>query len=126
MQCSAIRQDLGRALKNFLLVLVFRPFSGFNVEKVQYKNVQFTVWDVGGQEKLRPLWKHYFHNTVRSPAVHANILRGGVVVETVYICIWVYRMHLPGRRACALFAALVIVLYHCTGRTHICRGLIGS
>ena len=26
------------------------------VEKVQYKNVTFTVWDVGGQEKLRPLW----------------------------------------------------------------------
>ena len=30
-------------------------FVGFNVEKVQYKNVMFTVWDVGGQEKLRPL-----------------------------------------------------------------------
>ena len=36
---------------------------GFNVEKVQYKNVIFTVWDVGGQEKLRPLWRHYFANT---------------------------------------------------------------
>ncbi|KAF7149005.1 hypothetical protein RHSIM_Rhsim03G0221000 [Rhododendron simsii] len=35
----------------------------FNVEKVQYKNVEFTVWDVGGQEKLRPLWRHYFNNT---------------------------------------------------------------
>lgn len=39
------------------------PNSGFNVEKVQYKNVVFTVWDVGGQEKLRPLWRHYFNNT---------------------------------------------------------------
>lgn len=39
------------------------PTLGFNVEKVQYKNVQFTVWDVGGQEKLRPLWRHYFNNT---------------------------------------------------------------
>ena len=37
--------------------------TGFNVEKVQYKNVLFTVWDVGGQEKLRPLWRHYFNNT---------------------------------------------------------------
>ena len=27
--------------------------TGFNVEKVQYKNVLFTVWDVGGQEKVR-------------------------------------------------------------------------
>lgn len=33
------------------------------MEKVQYKNVMFTVWDVGGQEKLRPLWRHYFQNT---------------------------------------------------------------
>lgn len=33
------------------------------MEKVQYKNVVFTVWDVGGQEKLRPLWKHYFKDT---------------------------------------------------------------
>ncbi|EPS60330.1 hypothetical protein M569_14475, partial [Genlisea aurea] len=39
------------------------PTIGFNVEKVQYKNVIFTVWDVGGQEKLRPLWRHYFNNT---------------------------------------------------------------
>lgn len=37
--------------------------AGFNVEKVEYKNVMFTVWDVGGQEKLRPLWRHYFNNT---------------------------------------------------------------
>lgn len=37
-------------------VLTTVPTIGFNVEKVQYKNVMFTVWDVGGQEKLRPLW----------------------------------------------------------------------
>jgi Arf/Sar family protein len=37
--------------------------AGFNVEKVQYKNVAFTVWDVGGQEKLRPLWKMYLSNS---------------------------------------------------------------
>merc|ERR1711920_1061907 len=22
-----------------------------------------TVWDVGGQDKIRPLWRHYFQNT---------------------------------------------------------------
>ncbi|KAI7755079.1 hypothetical protein M8C21_002961, partial [Ambrosia artemisiifolia] len=38
-------------------------YEGFNVEKVEYKNVIFTVWDVGGQEKLRPLWRHYFNHT---------------------------------------------------------------
>ncbi|XP_028201944.1 ADP-ribosylation factor 1-like [Glycine soja] len=30
---------------------------------VEYKNVSFTVWDVGGQDKIRPLWRHYFQNT---------------------------------------------------------------
>ena len=42
---------------------IHMAIAGFNVEKVQYKNVLFTVWDVGGQEKLRPLWRHYFNNT---------------------------------------------------------------
>lgn len=22
-----------------------------------------TVWDVGGQDKIRPLWRHYYQNT---------------------------------------------------------------
>eukprot|EP00027_Filamoeba_sp_ATCC50430_P001015 CAMPEP_0168555590 /NCGR_PEP_ID=MMETSP0413-20121227/8420_1 /TAXON_ID=136452 /ORGANISM="Filamoeba nolandi, Strain NC-AS-23-1" /LENGTH=179 /DNA_ID=CAMNT_0008586459 /DNA_START=78 /DNA_END=617 /DNA_ORIENTATION=+ len=39
------------------------PTIGFNVETVQYKNINFTVWDVGGQDKIRPLWRHYFQNT---------------------------------------------------------------
>ncbi|KAM7276086.1 hypothetical protein ACFE04_017952 [Oxalis oulophora] len=25
--------------------------TGFNVETVEYKNISFTVWDVGGQDK---------------------------------------------------------------------------
>lgn len=43
---------------HYLLILV-----GFNVETVEYKNISFTVWDVGGQDKIRPLWRHYFQNT---------------------------------------------------------------
>ena len=67
------------------------PTIGFNVETVDYKNLSFTVWDVGGQDKvrllarvlhhrghrtssvphsaragrvqIRPLWKHYYSNT---------------------------------------------------------------
>lgn len=39
------------------------PTIGFNVETVEYKNLKFTIWDVGGQHKLRPLWKHYYLNT---------------------------------------------------------------
>ncbi|CAF2061791.1 BnaC06g24690D [Brassica napus] len=39
------------------------PTIGFNVETVEYRNISFTVWDIGGQDKLRPLWKYYFQNT---------------------------------------------------------------
>eukprot|EP00005_Dracoamoeba_jomungandri_P000421 CAMPEP_0174251640 /NCGR_PEP_ID=MMETSP0439-20130205/1392_1 /TAXON_ID=0 /ORGANISM="Stereomyxa ramosa, Strain Chinc5" /LENGTH=178 /DNA_ID=CAMNT_0015331997 /DNA_START=85 /DNA_END=621 /DNA_ORIENTATION=+ len=39
------------------------PTIGFNVETVQYKNLNFTIWDVGGQDKIRPLWRHYYQNT---------------------------------------------------------------
>ena len=40
------------------------PTIGFNVETVSpTKGVTFTVWDVGGQDKIRPLWRHYFQNT---------------------------------------------------------------
>ena len=38
------------------------PTIGFGVETVQYKNIDITVWDVGGQDKIRPLWKHYYQN----------------------------------------------------------------
>eukprot|EP01087_Luapelamoeba_hula_P020302 TRINITY_DN690_c2_g1_i1.p1 TRINITY_DN690_c2_g1~~TRINITY_DN690_c2_g1_i1.p1 ORF type:complete len:191 (+),score=36.26 TRINITY_DN690_c2_g1_i1:45-575(+) len=39
------------------------PTIGFNVETVKYKNLNFTIWDVGGQDKIRPLWRHYYQNT---------------------------------------------------------------
>lgn len=37
------------------------PTVGFNVENVEYRNVRFTAWDVGGQKKIRSLWRHYYH-----------------------------------------------------------------
>jgi signal recognition particle receptor subunit beta len=39
------------------------PTIGFNVETVEYKKLRMTMWDIGGQEKIRPLWRHYFLNT---------------------------------------------------------------
>lgn len=36
------------------------PTVGFNVETIKYKNITFTYWDVGGQQKIRRLWHHYF------------------------------------------------------------------
>lgn len=40
------------------------PTIGFNVECVQpVPGLNMTVWDVGGQTKIRPLWRHYYNNT---------------------------------------------------------------
>lgn len=29
------------------------PTLGFNVEEVQFENLKFNIWDVGGQKKIR-------------------------------------------------------------------------
>src|SRR3990167_11320358 len=39
------------------------PTIGFNVEQVEFKNIKFNVWDVGGQDKIRVLWRHYYAGT---------------------------------------------------------------
>jgi len=36
------------------------PTIGFNVETVVHDNITFTVWDVGGKDKIRPLWRLYY------------------------------------------------------------------
>ncbi|EXU95000.1 Ras GTPase family protein [Metarhizium robertsii] len=38
------------------------PTIGFNLEVVEYKNILLTVWDIGGQDNIRSLWRHYFRN----------------------------------------------------------------
>ncbi len=39
------------------------PTIGFNVEHVKYKNLEMNIWDVGGQDKIRALWRHYYENS---------------------------------------------------------------
>ena len=39
------------------------PTIGFNVETLTHKNLEMTIWDVGGKDKIRQLWKHYYDNT---------------------------------------------------------------
>ncbi|KAH3767577.1 ADP-ribosylation factor 1 [Pelomyxa schiedti] len=50
------RQKLGEVITTI-------PTIGFNVERIPHKNREFTIWDVGGQDKIRPLWHHYFSGT---------------------------------------------------------------
>ncbi|KAK6329299.1 ADP-ribosylation factor-like protein 4D [Coregonus clupeaformis] len=52
-------------LKEFVKTI---PTKGFNTEKIKLavgrsRATTFQVWDVGGQEKLRPLWKSYTRQT---------------------------------------------------------------
>ncbi|KAL8143735.1 hypothetical protein V2J09_016767 [Rumex salicifolius] len=54
------------------------PTIGFNVETVEYRNVSFAVWDVGGQDKIRGLWKHYFQYTQGLIFVVDSVDRGRI------------------------------------------------
>ena len=39
------------------------PTIGFNVETLEYKSLTMQMWDVGGQDKIRKLWRHYYRGT---------------------------------------------------------------
>ena len=40
-----------------------QPTMHFNVEEWKYKGKTFNVWDVGGQDSIRPLWRHHLTGT---------------------------------------------------------------
>lgn len=39
------------------------PTIGFSVRRAECKNLKMTIWDIGGQDRLRPLWRHYYEGT---------------------------------------------------------------
>ncbi|XP_071109506.1 ADP-ribosylation factor 3-like [Haliotis cracherodii] len=39
------------------------PTIGFNVETIQYRDINFTAWDIGSRDKIRPLFRHYYKGT---------------------------------------------------------------
>lgn len=39
------------------------PTAGFNIKSVISDGFKLNVWDIGGQQKIRPYWKNYFENT---------------------------------------------------------------
>lgn len=38
------------------------PTFGFTVQTISYKKLSFTIWDLGGQNNVRSLWRHYYEN----------------------------------------------------------------
>ena len=43
------------------------------------------MWDVGGQDKIRPLWRHYFQNTQGLIFVVDRYQKVGVEKTTTYV-----------------------------------------
>ncbi|KAH1165615.1 ADP-ribosylation factor-like protein 14 [Mauremys mutica] len=44
-------------------VFLTLPTIGFNVEMIETgQNIAITIWDVGGQQKMRTFWCNYFEN----------------------------------------------------------------
>ncbi|KAF2288041.1 hypothetical protein GH714_004048 [Hevea brasiliensis] len=105
-------------------VLSTVPTIGFNVEKVQYKNVMFTVWDVGGQEKLRPLWRHYFNNTdgliyvvdsldrerIGKAKAEFQVVYSARPSSKIHLCSTVSSWYLPTNRTCASRSGFLVML----------------
>ncbi|KAF9351064.1 hypothetical protein BGX26_010826 [Mortierella sp. AD094] len=40
------------------------PTVGFNVESIKVDKLTLTIWDASGQERLRPLWRHFYKNCI--------------------------------------------------------------
>lgn len=88
------------------------PTIGFNCEKMKIHGVQFAVWDVGGQDKVRPLWRSYTRSTdgmifvvdscdaERIDEAKVELLKTARVPETlgVPIVILANKQDLPGSR----------------------------
>lgn len=93
------------------------PTVGFNCEKVKgttgkAKGVSFVIWDVGGQDKVRPLWRSYTRSTdgivfvvdsadvERMEEAKVELLRMARTPETVSVPILVIanKQDLPGAR----------------------------
>ena len=86
------------------------PTIGFNVEQITYKKLNLTVWDIGGQDKIRPLWKHYFNG------VNAVIF----VIDITYF--WsIYKVSINSCKwnTCCTFVIIISHRY-CDSITNFC------
>ena len=39
------------------------PTVGFNVEEIEMEHLRIKMWDIGGQDKIRALWPHYYQQS---------------------------------------------------------------
>jgi len=89
------------------------PTLNFNVETCKFKNVKFSIWDVGGQDSIRPLWRHYYTGTQGLIYVVDSNDRGRIqkAAEELHTMVSNYEM----RHACVLIYANKMDLPHSLG-----------
>eukprot|EP01083_Nonionella_stella_P007618 21949_1 len=49
--------------RSYVLRIVHMNAIEYKVDTVEYKSIDFASWDVGGGDKIRPLWRHYYQDT---------------------------------------------------------------
>lgn len=119
------------------------PTIGFNVETITHAGVDLTMWDVGGCDKIRPLWRHYFQNTqalimvvdsddiermghpqdagYNTAAGMLNIMLQEEELRDTVLLVFCNKQNLPGARS-PEFIAERLNLRAMRGRVVICRG----
>jgi ADP-ribosylation factor protein 1 len=60
---TTVLQKVKRGEKRLAENISTTPTMHFNVEQWKYKGRTFSVWDVGGQDAIRPLWRHHLIGT---------------------------------------------------------------
>ncbi|CAE7626442.1 ARF1 [Symbiodinium pilosum] len=45
------------------------PTMGLNVETIEFKSVSFALWDIGGNDRIRHIWKHHGLNSAETDAM---------------------------------------------------------
>ena len=51
---TILKSFMGETIKNL------PPTKGFNYQKFEYKNIEFLIWDLGGQKSIRKFWEDYY------------------------------------------------------------------
>ena len=51
---TILKSLIGETVKNL------PPTKGFNFQKINYKNIEFCIWDLGGQKSIRKFWENYY------------------------------------------------------------------
>lgn len=54
---TLVAQALGQPLEEV------SPTLGFQIKTLEYDGLHLNIWDVGGQQSIRPFWHNYFEKT---------------------------------------------------------------